>query len=81
MSYTECVKNLEYIETELLDVDESVRDDRYLRMRLAEVYGCILCSDLSTDQCNDLLDKMDKIGSKCGFVLSRVSDIFYTSEW
>lgn len=81
MSYTECVKNLEYIETDLLSVDESARDDRYLRMRLAEVYGCILCSDLTTDQCNELIDELHRIGSKVGFSLSRVSDIFYNSEW
>lgn len=75
MSYMECLKNLNEIQ------NDTEADDRYLRMRLAEVYGCILCSSLTTEQCNDLLDRMDRIGANCGFVLSRVSNIFYESEW
>ena len=74
MSYTECIKNFNQI---VSDMD----DDRYVRMRLVEIYGCILCSDMTTDQCNHVLDIWSEIGSKVGLTISRVSDIFYNSEW
>ena len=76
MSYTDCIKNLEMIESDIPDAD-----DRYLRMRLAEVYGCIMCSDLTTEQCNHLVDELIRIGLQVGFKLDTVSDMFYTLEW
>lgn len=79
MSYNECIIALTEIAT---DIRDKVTDDRYNRMRLAEVYGLMMCSnDIDRAHLSIICDRIDILGKFVGTSLNDISNHFYQSEW